>query len=245
MAEFRLEIAGCVGHITSLFDSTPHYFSKYLTDAPADFSAMVRPEDLVFEQDELDREAREEGFKRRQFTDPFLERAAIQRAFANFLLPRQVLLVHGSAIAADGKGYLFIARSGTGKSTHTRLWQQLLTDRAVMINDDKPFVRFRDDGIFLCGSPWSGKHGLDSNISVPLAGICLLERGSENRIRPLPGDRRLEHLTQHSCPPADASLLPFFAPLVQKLSLSVPMWQMACTKDPAAARMAFAAMTSL
>ena len=85
MAEFLMQIAGAVAKVTALFDSTPHYFRPYLTEAAPDFSVTVTEADLRFEQAELDREAVEEGFRFRVFTDPFLERAAIQRAFAEFL----------------------------------------------------------------------------------------------------------------------------------------------------------------
>ena len=110
MAVFRMKIAGTVAQIQSLFDSTPQYFRAYLTEEQPAFSFAVSPEHLRFEQAELDREAEEEGFRFRTFTDPFLERAAIQRAFAEFLFDRDTLLLHGSAVALDGRGYLFTAR---------------------------------------------------------------------------------------------------------------------------------------
>lgn len=153
MAEFSMEIAGKTARICSLFDSTPHYFRPYLTENTPDFSICVTEEALRFEQAELDREAREEGFRLRVFTDPFLERAAIQRAFAEYLFDRDILLVHGSTIAVDEKAYLFAARSGTGKSTHTRLWREAFGQRAVMINDDKPFLQLAATGVTAYGSP--------------------------------------------------------------------------------------------
>ena len=110
MTAFHLEIAGQVASVTSLFESTPHHFSKYLTDRDADFSIRVTPEDLVFEQQDADTEAAEEGFRQRNFPDPFLERAAIQRSFAAHLLERDTILLHGSTLSLDGRGYLFTAR---------------------------------------------------------------------------------------------------------------------------------------
>ena len=244
MAEFRMKIAGAVGQIASLFDSTPHYFRPYLTEEAPDFSVTVRPEDLRFEQAELDREAQEEGFRFRVFTDPFLERAAIQRAFAEFLFDRGVLLVHGSAIALDGRGYLFMARSGTGKSTHTRLWREAFGPRATMINDDKPFLAVTDTGVTAFGSPWSGKHGLDSNISVPLGGICLLERGSRDSIRPLSADEILPLLKKQTYCPLATEKEDKFHSLVEKMAENVPFWKLECTKNVAAAHVAAQAMQS-
>ncbi|MBE6977917.1 MAG: hypothetical protein E7438_04665 [Ruminococcaceae bacterium] len=238
MAVFRMKIAGAVAAVASLFDSTPHYLGAYLTDEAPDFSVVVTEEDLRFEQAELDAEAAEEGFRRRAFTDPFLERAAIQRAFAEYLFRQDTLLVHGSAVAVDGKAYLFMAKSGTGKSTHTRFWREVFGDRAVMINDDKPFLALTDRGVVAYGSPWSGKHGLDTNISAPLAGICILERGSENKILPISAPEALEMLRKQSYCPMDAAARPRFEALTAQLAAVVPLWRMTCTKDPQAASLA-------
>ena len=243
MAKFKMKIAGAVAAVTSLFDSTPHYFRAYLTEEAPDFSVAVTEVDLRFEQAELDIEAMEEGFRRREFTDPFLERAAIQRAFAEYLFALDTLLLHGSTVAVDGRAYLFVARSGTGKSTHTRLWREAFGTRAVMINDDKPFLRLTDTAVEAFGSPWSGKHGLDTNISAPLAGICILERGTENVIRPIQPEAALSRLQKEAYAPMEEEKHPQFQTLVEKLSRQVPLWHMTCTKDPQAAKVAYDAMS--
>ena len=74
MAQFRIEIAGAVFQVSSLFESTGDYCKNYFTEQHPDFSLQVFPEDLVFEQNFLDEEAKAEGLKRRKFSDPFLER---------------------------------------------------------------------------------------------------------------------------------------------------------------------------
>lgn len=239
-----MQIAGHAARVTSLFESTPQYFKAYLADVPSEFSVTVSREDLAFEQADLLAEAHRDSFKPRVFTDPFLERAAIQRAFAEFLFDRDILLLHGSALAADGMGYLFTAHSGTGKSTHTRYWQQLFGARVVIVNDDKPFVELTRDGAVLHGSPWSGKHGLDSNISVPLKGICLLVRGTENTIQRIPPEEILPMLQKQCYCPLDTDKHSAFLALTQRLADTVPVWRMFCTKDPAAAQVAYDAMSS-
>ena len=240
MAEFCIKIAGCAIQIQSLYDSAKDYCSKYLTqDTPA-FSVTVCREELAQEQSFLDQEADEEGLRRRVFTEPFLERNVLQRKIAEQLLSFGVLLIHGSAVAYNGKGYLFTAACGTGKSTHTRLWRQVFHD-AVMVNDDKPFLRFIDDGIFLCGAPWSGKHGLDTNIAVPLQGICILERGSENRITPISAEDARDFLHHQCQAPLDLQKQPFFDFLAEKL-LCTPLWRMQCTISEDAPKIAHNAM---
>ena len=243
MAVFNLKIAGHTGTVSSLFESTPQYFKNYLTQEPSEFSFCVTREAIAFEQAALLEEAHRDGFKPRVFTDPFLERAAIQRAFAEFLFERDTLLFHGSSIAVDGEGYLFTAHSGTGKSTHTRLWRQVFGDRAMMINDDKPFICLSGDGAVICGAPWSGKHGLDTNIAVPLKGICILERGIENRISPIVPVEAREMLHKQSCPPLDAALLHTHHELVEQLLARVSLWRMECNKEIDAAITAHRAMS--
>ena len=237
-----MKIAGHTGRITSLFESTPQYFKSYLTNDPPEFSIVVTREQIDFEQADLLEEAIRDGFKPRVFTDPFLERAAIQRAFAEFLFDYDILLFHGSAVAVDGEGYLFTAHSGTGKSTHTRLWMQAFGDRAVMVNDDKPFLRLDGERVWLYGSPWSGKHGLDSNIKVPLKGICILQRGVENTIHAISGDDALPMLKKQAYQPLDNAKEAGFFQLAEQLSQTVPLWKMACNKAPEAARVAYDAM---
>lgn len=242
MAEFKMKIAGHTGNINSLFESTPQYLKSYLTEDPPEFSITVTREDIAFEQADLLEEAHRDGFKPRVFTDPFLERAAIQRGFAEFLFDKGTLLFHGSAIAVDGEGYLFTAHSGTGKSTHTRLWMQSFGNRAVMVNDDKPFLQLDGDRVWLYGSPWSGKHGLDCNIQVPLKGICILERGPENRIWQVSSEEALPMLQKQAYQPLNPVKTDAFLALVEQLSQTIPLWKMSCNKNPEAAHIAFDAM---
>ena len=105
------------------------------------------------------------------FSDAYLERLAIYREIAERMVERDVLLFHGSAILVDGVSYLFTAPSGTGKSTHARLWREnlpALGHTVSMVNDDKPLLKFTGEGIFVCGTPWNGKHRLGENTIAPL-----------------------------------------------------------------------------
>ena len=111
-----------------------------------------------------------------------------------------------------------------------------------MVNDDKPFLKITSAGAEMFGAPWSGKHGLDTNIHVPLKGLCILSRGPENRICPLSPEQALPMLLHQSQMPQEKSDLPRFYDLVQTLSQTVPLWQMECTNHPQAAQTAWAAM---
>ena len=245
MAQFLMNIAGRTGQVTTLFESTRDYCRKYLTEEMPSFSVTVTREDLVFEQEALRQEALEEGIRVRNFQDPFLERTAIQRKYAEVLFENHVLMTHGSTVAVDGRAYLFTARCGTGKSTHTRLWRQVFGSRAVMVNDDKPFLKLTEAGIFACGSPWSGKHGLDTNVTVPLQGICILERGKENRIEQISIAEALPMLLHESYCPLAPEKRVRFENLVKQLAEKTPLWRMYCNMDPAAAEVSHSAMSQI
>lgn len=242
MPQFNLKIAGRVGHVECRFDSTPYYLARYVSRDPAAFAVTVTREDLERERYFRDAEAAEEGFKPRKVTDPFLERLAIQRKFAEDLMHHGTLMVHGSAVALDGVGYVFTARCGTGKSTHTRLWREVFGDRAAMINDDKPFIRLTPGGVTVCGAPWSGKHGLENDLEAPLGGICLLERGNENQIRPL-APEEIPELCRNLRWFMEPERIPQFDALAAELTRRVPLWYLRCNMDPAAALVSQAAMS--
>ena len=240
MESFVMEIAGFAFRVEPLFETTRLYCRAFLTDREPEYLIQVLPEQLALEQQLLDQEADEEGLKRRKFADPFLERSWIQRRVAQALIERNVLLLHGSTVAVDGLAYLFTAPCGTGKSTHTRLWREVFGERAVMVNDDKPFLRFTKDGVYAYGSPWTGKHGLGSNIYCPLKGICVLQRGTENRIQPADSAEVREFLRKQSLVP-EQGCKPVYS-MVDELMQRVAVWKMECTKSHDAARITYEAM---
>ena len=232
-----MEVAGLATCVQPLFITTKEYCRLYLTERTPEFFIQVTEEDLVRQQAALDREADAEGLRRRKFSDPFLERTVIQEKIAEKLLERDTLLLHGSTVAVDGQAYLFTAPCGTGKSTHTRLWLEAFGQRAVMVNDDKAFLQLRPEGVWAYGSPWTGKHGIGNHISVPLKGICFLQRGAENKISKATTEKWLPELI-HQCFLPDGH----DTALVKQLAERIPLWEMLCTKDPQSAVVAYEAM---
>lgn len=116
---------------------------------------------------------------------PFNDRIYMESGirFYRDLLGYGGMMLHASAVAFEGRAYLFSGPCGMGKSTHARLWQQIFGKDAVVFNDDKPAVRCVDGCWYAYGTPWCGKDGINVNRKVPLAGICFLRRGTENHIR--------------------------------------------------------------
>ena len=104
-------------------------------------------------------------------------------AFAGSL--EKALLIHASLVRCKGYGYAFIAKSGTGKSTQVSMWLRNIPDCDLM-NDDNPIIRIKDDGVFIYGSPWSGKAPCYRQVKAPLGAITRIDRAPENSIEKLP-----------------------------------------------------------
>lgn len=179
-------LGGVAIRIESIYDEVQQMCKDYRTDAAPELTVVTTLADIVEEGRQSDEERMLEGLPEYHFGQPYLETLAVYRQIATALMSRGVMLIHGSVIAVDGEGYMFTALSGTGKSTHVRLWRELFGERAVMVNDDKPLVRVSEEGRPLVyGTPWDGKHHLSTNIAVPLRAIVVLERGAENEIHPI------------------------------------------------------------
>jgi len=99
--------------------------------------------------------------------------------FSQAILPHGGISVHASAVILDGKGYLFLGKSGTGKSTHSRMWMKHFAG-CSLLNDDNPAIRVVDDGVKVYGTPWSGKTPCYKNESVKVAGIVRLCQSADN-----------------------------------------------------------------
>lgn len=242
MKEFTIKLAGKTIRISAQNESTEDFCRDYLVQGEADFSISVTNADIDFEREKSKKEALLEGNPVQDFSDSYLETLAVYRKITAEMLKQDTILFHGSAIAVDGEGYLFTAKSGTGKSTHTRLWRQLFGSRAYMVNDDKPLLAIRDDGVWVCGTPWAGKHNLNTNVMVKLKGICILERGKDNVIAPVSAKEALPQLLQQCQRSANPAEMLMLLNQMDKLLKFVPIFRLRCNMDPEAARVAYEGM---
>lgn len=165
-------------------------------------------------------------------------------AFYTGLLQFGGFLLHSSAIIVDGKAYLFTADSGTGKSTHTELWRKALgEDRVQILNDDKPAIRIAKEGYFACGTPWSGKHDLNTNKIVPIAAIGFLERSKENWIERRSGGEMVGKLLKQTVRPPVKEEMDALLTYVDRVLTDVPVYALGVNMSEDAAIMAYEAMS--
>ncbi len=165
--------------------------------------------------------------------------------FALATANRRTALFHAAAVSLEGKGYMFLGQSGTGKSTHARLWQKNI-EGAELVNDDNPVVRIYDDGcIKVYGSPWSGKTPCYRNVSYPLGGIVKLNQASYNKIWRLGGVQSYAALVASiSGKRWDKRIADGLHEPKIELAARVPVWIMACLPDKDAADICCSLITS-
>lgn len=178
-----------------------------------------------------------------KYTDAdMLEYLASGLLFSREVLKFDGYYIHASAVILNEKAYLFTAPSGTGKSTHTEKWCSLFGAR--YLNDDKPVLRRMDEKWMAYGTPWSGKFDKSSNEGVEVGGIACLSRDRENRIAPMPTEQAIPFLMGQSIFRLDREQTERKLMLLDRLLREVPVWQLACRNDDAAAVMARNVMTS-
>jgi hypothetical protein len=151
---------------------------------------------------------------------------------------QQTVLFHAAVVLHGGKGYMFLGPSGTGKSTHARLWLQHI-EGTELVNDDNPVVRIADDGAAVVyGSPWSGKTPCYRNVSCPLGGIVMLSQAPYNKIRRLGGIEAYVALMESiSGKRWDKRIADGLHATENTLASTVPVWHLACLPDQAAAEL--------
>ncbi len=173
-----------------------------------------------------------------------LEYMRIGSCFYNALLEYSGFLLHSSAVVVDGQCYCFSANSGTGKSTHTSLWLKAFKEKgAFIINDDKPAIRLENGHFYVYGTPFSGKHDISVNTSVPLKAICFIERSETNSIVKLqPKDVFLRFLNQ-TLRFSDEEKMDKLCDLVDKLLTDIPVYLLKCNISLDAATLAYKEMS--
>lgn len=242
MVDFTVKLAGVPVRILAIHPEMRAFLRDYLSEEQPLFTVSMEQADISRERALGAENRANEGLPPLDCSEEYLEKLAIYRKLAEKLVDRDVLLFHGSAIAVDGQGYLFTARSGTGKSTHARLWRERFGERALMINDDKPLLRIEADGVFVCGTPWNGKHRLGCNQMVPLKALCVLTRDESNHIEAIDPEDAFPVLLQQSYRPETGERMLRVMELLDTLGKNVRLYRLGCNMEPEAAEIAYQGM---
>ena len=155
------------------------------------------------------------------------------------------IAIHSSCIVADGRAVIFLGESGTGKSTHTRLWRENIPG-AFLLNDDSPIVRVIDGSVWVFGSPWSGKTPCYKQERYPLAACVRLSQAPYNAIHKLHVIKGYAAL-HPSCPPEfayDERLYSHISSSLSSILKRIPVYHLECLPDADAAQLSFETVLS-
>ena len=232
----RVQLAGISVQMNNRFPELESLCREYVTNESPKIVLSATQEEIE-----------EERSKQADiFSDGYLETICLYRKLALEILKFDVFLMHASVVEVDGEGYAFLAHSGTGKTTQTRLWLEHFGDDACVVNGDKPLIRMipTDGGyqFFAYGTPWCGKEGMNSNQHVPLRAMFLVQRAPEPSCITVSTDISLPLVFRQLLLPKQPQALEHMLDLADHLLNTVPCWLLRCNMKDESVTAAFDAV---
>jgi len=221
----------CLANINIGIDNKYPYIENmcrdYITSDDTDFTVSVTDAEIMREDDGSGADA------------GYLETLAVYRKIADKIIDYNGFLMHGVIIDVDGVGTAFLAKSGTGKTTHMCLWKQLLGDRMTVVNGDKPLVRIIDGKVYAYGTPWAGKENIHCNTRTSLDNICILKRATENECIELSKDSVFVNLFTQVYRPVSGAAVAKTIDLLNEVINTSSFYEIRCNMDLSAAKTAY------
>lgn len=221
-ADFNVEFKDAFGGVKRLC-------AEYETEKASDFKLSVADEDIAYER----------SIAQGSFSDSYLETVAFYRKLGEQLPVLGAFVLHSALLDVDGVGVAFAAHSGTGKTTHMRLWKKLLGDRVTVVNGDKPIIRRNDDGFFGYGTPWDGKEHYSCNMKTPVKHICFIERSASNSCEVMPQSQAVNLIFNQVYMPHTSQAVSAALQLVSSFLEECSLWRIKCNMDIDAAQTAY------
>lgn len=170
-----------------------------------------------------------------------IESKIIQQKIADNIPLFDSIVMHGSVVAFNNRGYMFTAPSGVGKTTRTRIWLDLYPS-SIVVNGDKPIIKITDTQAFACGTPWCGKEGWNANTMVPLKAIFLLERADaeeESSVEEINIGKGFPFLLQQTHRPKDLGMMRKTLHLLKSLEGKVKIYKFRSTPTEESVKLAY------
>lgn len=234
--DFKIRIASLVVRLVGSYEETLDFCREYFTDEEkVDIFVSASPEDV---DGEISRHAG--GGPREYF-----EKIYLYRQIAEQLPKFDRFLFHGAAVKVNGRGFIFSAPPGTGKSTHVRLLKEYFGDKVTIINGDKPIIRVEGEAATICPCPWAGKEGWQTKEEAPLSGIVLLRRGEKSSIKRIDPAEYFKDLVLQAYLPEESEMLLKTLELMDRATKNVLFYLLECDISKSAAEASFEMMSSI
>ena len=213
---------------------------KYTYEMMRDYLVQDEEPEFHVEVTDADIENERERSPYDDITAPVFEFTAVYRKYIDVIMDRyDAFFFHCSAIEVDGGAVMFTAKSGTGKSTHRRLWLERYGDRVKVNNDDKPVIRRIDGRFYVYGTPWKGKENFGENVRVPAKALCFLSRAEQNSIGPIDTVTIISHLLNQTVRPTDKKLMSNLLGLLDGFVRQVDCYDLRVNMNPDAPEVAY------
>lgn len=218
---------------TPRFNRLKSRSEKYIAEnqnVTADFSLVITDEDIA------------EHIAKYPMSESQAEYVVAGVKFYKEVITKGAFFLHSSALAVDGKGFVFTGPCGAGKSTHASLWRKYFGDKVISVNDDKPAVRIFDGVPYICGTPFSGKHDINANVRVPLCGIGILHQSPRNSIERINAAEAMKVLMEQTLRPESAVEMMALFDMLDELLTKVPVYNFYCNISFDAVEMSYNTM---
>ena len=224
MIRFKIKIADVVFEVSSNYPSTRSFYYDFLCDQPADHRIIIGTNETM----ELNNEAPHLDLER-------CERGILKSSLDEILVNYNTFPILASAISYRGFAYVFSALSGVGKSTHSRSWKHTFGDEVIIINDDRPYLKVNENGVWTYSHPQSGIHNLYTNTFSQVKAIGKIVRDSTNYVVPADGASFFPFLFQQTFTMNKPLLTSKIIFLLKQVIQRVELYEIHCNEDTDAA----------
>lgn len=225
---FTVRLAELNIAINNKYEYVKALCNGYIVEEKADFFVEATERQIEAERKSLQDDA------------AYLESLAVYRQIATKIVEFDGFLLHAAVISVQNNGIAFLAKSGTGKTTHLNLWRELLVDKVTVVNGDKPLLRFVDGKLYAYGTPWAGKEALNTNTKTELKNICFISRAQSNECTLITDeDIILEKLFSQTFLPKTSHGLKYTLDFFSKIMNKCSFYSIKCNTDITAAKTAY------
>ncbi len=193
------------------------------TEDEADFTVEVTEDDLLLA-----------AKKEPAFPVPYHESLCLYRKICSLVISHNAFMMHSSVVVHQGVAYVFTAKSGTGKTTHSMLWLKNFPG-SFIINGDKPIFRLIDGEFYVYGTPWCGKEGYNKNARAKVGALCFIERSKKNSICPISSKEVLLKIFDQLYIPEEKEATEKLFTLLDSFLNHIPAYRLSCNISDEAA----------
>lgn len=225
--DFTIEIAGIRVKMLCEF--------PYSLGLSRDFVVDSTDHDIVASTNEKEIDFESTQYPDNIFSRGYCEGVCLYRAIAEQIPHLDGFVFHGAAVEINGKGVIFTAPSGTGKTTHVSLLMKNYPENIKIINGDKPIIRLIDGEWRVCSTPWAGKEGWKKNTTAPLHAIVIVNRASDNSIEKLSPANCFEEIMGQIYLPCNGEARMLTFDLLDRMAANVSFYRLKCNISDGAA----------